>query len=273
MMLGICDYFSVSPGDLVVLFEKAGREAHKNTYLDGDILNKIIEGFIDSNMPSTIIDQILFFHLSRRLNSIKDNYPGKNLFDLLTSDNETTRFLKNHEIEFLPVDDYIDLIYKGEIIPLTDSFQDHVPYLRWRLGHHENRIDYCFNGFMLKDLLYKNHYARDLSQVPEFISVLLSFLKRRDLIEEYYKNSTYYCFEYCVPLSKVFFDSDEKLSNEEKQRYLLSQVLKRLYDYHFSEQRCMFDHDNPIIRLHDTDTMDEKYYVSIEKITEEMLRY
>lgn len=34
----------------------------------------------------------------------------------------------------------------------------------------------------------------------------------------------------------------------------------------------MFDHDNPIIRLTDSDTLDEKYYVSKEEITWDMLR-
>ena len=125
---------------------------------------------------------------------------------------------------------------------------------------------------MLKDLLYKNNYARELSDVPEFMGVLASFLKRRDIGTDYYENSTYYCFEYCTPLEKVLFDSDENLSYEEKQRYLLNQVLHRLYDYSVSELRYMFDHDNPIIRLKDNDTMDEEHFISIEEITEDMLR-
>lgn len=34
----------------------------------------------------------------------------------------------------------------------------------------------------------------------------------------------------------------------------------------------MYDHDNPIIRLSDNDTMEEKYFVKKEEVTWEMLR-
>ncbi len=75
------------------------------------------------------------------------------------------------------------------------------------------------------------------------------------------------------PLEKIMFDDNEKLSIEEKAIYLLNQVLNRLYEYFSSDIRYMFDHDNPIIRLADTDMMDEKYFMSKEEITWDMLRY
>lgn len=34
----------------------------------------------------------------------------------------------------------------------------------------------------------------------------------------------------------------------------------------------MFDHENPVIRLKDDDTMQEQYFVTKEEITWEMLR-
>ena len=67
-----------------------------------------------------------------------------------------------------------------------------IPYLRWRLGHNANRIDFCFNGFLLKDLLYRNSYARELYDVPEFIGVLATFLKRRNIGTDFFENSKYY---------------------------------------------------------------------------------
>ena len=234
MMWGICNYFSITIKELSLLFEKAGEESQKENYFDGDIFNNIINDFIDAKMPSTPINQRVFF-------------------------------------QFTPTERNLELIYKGELVSLTDSFREHVPYLRWRLGHNENRIDFCFNGFMLKDLLYKNHYARDLYKTPEFIGVLASFLNRADIVGDYYESSKYYCFEYCVPLEKVLFDDCENLSFEKKQKYLLNRILHRLYDYSVSEPRYMFDHDNPIIRLKDNDTMDSKYFISVEEITPEML--
>ncbi len=272
MEQGICKFLNISTRELLVLFKKAGNESRKESYTDGDIFNNVINNFIDTNMPSTPVDQVLFFHLSRRLNSVRDNQTGKNLYDLLSTENEITKFLKEHDVEFSPVNRHLELLYKGEVLSLSDTYEKHVPYLRWRLGHNKNRIDYCFNGFLLKDLLYKNNYARDLSDVPEFMGVLASFLKRRDIGTDYYENSTYYCFEYCIPLEKVLFDSDENLSYENKQKYLLNQILHRLYDYSASELRYMFDHDNPVIRLKDNDTMDKEHFISKEKITEDMLR-
>ncbi|MCM3361253.1 hypothetical protein [Niallia sp. MER TA 168] len=271
MLQGICNYFGITTKEVSVLFDKAGKESRKESYLDGDIFNNIINDFIDAKMPNTPVDQVLFFHLGRRLNSNKSDYTGKNLYDLLSIENETTKFLKNHGVEFFPIEGRLELVYKGEIISLLDSYKENVPYLRWRLGHNVNRIDYCFNGFMLKDLLYKNHYARDLFNTSELISVLAQFLNRRDIVADYYENSTYYCFEYCCPLKKILFDSNENLSFEGKQRYLLNRILQRLYDYSVTELPYMFDHDNPIIRLKDNDTMDGEYFISIEEITKEML--
>ena len=198
---------------------------------------------------------------------------GNNLFDLLSTQNAMTLFLKEHDVTFEVCDKHLNLIYKGKEVSLEDTYQENIPYLRRRLGHNENRIDFCFNGFLLKDLLYRNNYVSALYDVPERIGVLAEFLKRKDMGTDYFDNSKYYCFEYCVPLEKIMFDDNEKLSIEEKAIYLLNQVLNRLYEYFSSDIRYMFDHDNPIIRLADTDMMDEKYFMSKEEITWDMLRY
>lgn len=267
----ICSYLCVTPKDLYDLFEFAGSEAQQDKFIDGDKLNNIFNSFIKAHLPSTAIDEILFFHLSRRLNTEKDSSLGNNLFDLLSTKNAMTLFLKEHDVEFEVCDKHLNLIYKGKEVSLEDTNREHIPYLRWRLGHNERRIDFCFNGFLLKDLLYRNHYARELYDVPEFIGVLATFLKRRDIGTDYFENSKYYCFEYCVPLEKIMFDDDEKLDIKEKEIYLLNQILNRLYEYYTSDIRYMFDHDNPIIRLTDSDTMDEKYFITKEKITWDML--
>ena len=154
---------------------------------------------------------------------------------------------------------------------LDDASQDHVPNLRWRLGHNPNRIDYCFNDSLLKDLLYRNNYARELFDVPEFIGVLATFLKRRDIGTDYFDNSRYFYCKYCLPLDKVLFDEKDNLSDDEKENYLLIQILNRLYKYHMHDIRYMFDPENPIIRLTDCDTMDEKYYIGKEELTWNML--
>lgn len=268
----ICNYLGVTPKELYGLFEYAGNEAQQDKYIDGDKLNAVLKNFIEVNLPDAPIDEILFFHLSRRLNSDDDRFGGSNLFDLLSTQNAMTVFLEKHDVGFLMCDKHLDLLYKGKLISLEDANEEHIPYLRWRLGHNAERIDFCFNGFMLKDLLYKNSYARELYDVPEFIGVLATFLKRRDIGTDFFENGKYYCFEYCVPLEKVLFDDNDNLLQSEKSKYLLKQILNRLYEYHTTDIRYMFDHDNPIIRLTDSDTMDEQYYIGKEEITWDMLR-
>lgn len=269
----VCSHLGVTVKDLNDLFVFAESEVQKDKFVDGDKLNNIFNSFIKTHLPSKSIDEVLFFHLSRRLNTEKESSLGNNLFDLLSTQNAMTLFLKEHDVTFEVCDKHLNLIYKGKEVSLEDTYQENIPYLRWRLGHNENRIDFCFNGFLLKDLLYRNNYASALYDVPEFIGVLAEFLKRKDIGTDYFDNSKYYCFEYCVPLEKIMFDDNEKLSIGEKAIYLLNQVLNRLYEYFSSDIRYMFDHDNPIIRLADTDTMDEKYFMSKEEITWDMLRY
>lgn len=273
MEQSLCNYFNISAKELLALLVKAGKVAQTDYYFDGYKFNNVINQFIDSNLPNVLIDQILFFHLSRRLNLVQSSYSytGRNLYDLLSTKNVMTEFLKKHEVEFVPIDGHLEILYKNRIVSLADAAEEGVPYLRWRLGHNKDRIDFCFNGFSMKDLLYRNSYARELSDVPEFIGRLATFLKRRDIGTDYYENSRYYCFEYCIPLAKVLFDDSESLSNEAKQKYLLNQIFHRLYDYTVKDIRYMFDHNNPVLRLEDSDILDKEYFISTEEITREML--
>lgn len=267
----VCQIFNIKVKELEQLFERAGKESCTENYMDGDKFNKVINQFIDLKMSNKPIDKILFFHLGRRLNSANNCIEGKNLFELLSTKNEMSIFLKNHEVTFQPNNGHLDLYYKGKLISLDNKEKENVPYLRWRLGYNSNRIDYCFNGFMLRDLLHRNHYTRELYDVPEFIGVLATFLGNRNIGTDYFQNSKYYCFEYLVPIERVYFDNAEHLPNEGKQQYLLNQVLHRLYDYSVTDIRYMFDHDNPILRLADNDVMQEEYFIAKEEITWEML--
>ncbi|MFR9070375.1 MAG: hypothetical protein ACLVIU_08455 [Paraclostridium sp.] len=267
----VCRIFNIEVRELEELFKRARTESHTGMITDGEKLDSVLNKFIDCRMSNENIGQILFFHIGRRLNSAEDCVEGKNLFELLSTKNAMSVFLKNHEVTFKPKDGHLDLYYKDKLISLEDTERQYVPYLRWRLGYNRNRIDYCFNGFMFRDLLLKNNYVRSLYYAPEFISSLALFLGHSTMKKDYLENSEYYCFEYLVPIDKVYFDNDETLQNTDKQKYLLNQVLHRLYNYYVTESRYMFDHDNAIIRLSDYDVMQEEYFVTKEKITLEML--
>lgn len=267
----ICEIFNIEVKELEDLFMKAERESYTGIYTDENKLDKILDEFIDNRMSDKNIDQILFFHLGRRINSSCNYLEGKNLFELLLKENEMSLFLKNHEIRFELNDRHLNLYYRDKPISLEGNLDRNVLYLRWRLGYNDD-VDYCFNGFAFRDLIFKNHYALSLYDAPEIISVLSEFLKYPFLKEDYFNNSKYYCFEYLVSIDKIYFDDNDKMSKLEKQKYLLNRVLNRLYEYSITESEYMFDYDNPIIRLSDYDVMQEEYFISKEEITLEILK-
>ncbi|MBY0221786.1 hypothetical protein [Sporosarcina aquimarina] len=271
MQQSICKSLEITIEELDNLFFEAKKASVKEYSMDMDKFNIIINEFIDSKVLNQTIEQILFFHLGRRLNIANDCAEGKNLFELLSNESAVSVFLKNHAVTFQVNTTHLELFYKGKLISLDDAAKEHVPYLRWRMGHNSNRVDYCFNGFMLRDLLVRNDYARSLFSAPEFIGVLSNFLGNRDIVTDYVENSKYYCYEYLVPIDKVFFDDAEELSKEGKQRYLLNKVLCRLFEY-TTKDKNMFDHDNPVLRLADNEKMAEQYFIKKEEITWEMLR-
>lgn len=268
----VCEIFNIEVRKLEDLFMKATKESYTGMLTDGYKLDKVLDEFIDNRMSDKNIDQILFFHLGRRINSAGNCLEGKNLLELLSKENEMSLFLKNHEVKFELSDGHLNLYYKDELISLEEKYNDNVPYLRWRLGYNSNRIDYCFNGFVFRDLIFKNRYARSLYDAPEFLCILSQFLRHPLMKKDYFNNSKYYCFEYLVPIDKIYFDDNEKIGKLEKQKYLLNKVLHRLYEYFIRENEYMFDNDNPIIRLSDYDVMQEEYFVSKEEITLEMLK-
>lgn len=267
----VCEIFNIKIRELEKLFIKARKESHTGIVTDGDKLDKILNEFIDDRMSNKNIDKILFFHLGRRLNSAEDCLEGKNLLELLLEENEMSLFLKKHGVKFSKQDGHLDLYYKDKLVSLEEKNKYNVPYLRWRFGYNSNNIDYCFNGFLFRDLIYKNSYALSLYSAPEFLGNLAELLGLDSMKKDYFDNSRYYCFEYLIPINKIYFDDNETLGDLEKQKYLLNKVLHRLYEYSITESRYMFDHDNPIIRLSDYDVMQGEYFVSKEEITLEML--
>ena len=270
---------NVSYSDIQLFFLKCHQLCHTQGYCDGDLLNERIANFINQHFRKAAgveYDKILFFHLTRRLNTTADYYLGDNLYNLLTTKNELLNFLNKHEITFMPKRKHVELYYQGKHIPLKcDGYSTNanMAYLRWRLGHGKRGgQDFCFNGFAFKDLLYRNDYARSLKDCPELLTNLADFLEISQLKNDYMSNSKYYCFEYIVPLSEVIFDKRARLrSNLGKIKYLLNSVMQRLYEYEVNGKENIYDSDNPILRLKDTATMSEKYFVRKEEITTEML--
>lgn len=246
MEISVCRYLNIAPSELIRLFKKVDDKINKQN--DSQYFDKIVNDFLYSKIPQdNPIDQILFHHLSRRINSIPECNIINNLFTLLTTKNSLNDFLKEHNIKFIPCNGHLELWYQGEIMSLDNS------YLKSRFGYYSLKIDYCINGFMLKDLIYKNQYTWNLRNAPEFINELSDYLHNTDLLDDYFGNSTYYCFTYKVPLKKIIFDNRSKLPDVDKPLYLMNLILYRLFEYYNTDD-LHSDSSNPVIRLKDDDT-------------------
>lgn len=271
MTEGICKYFNLERNELLTLFDKVDKEIEKNSIAGNEVIqDDIFENFIDNKKPVDLIDQIEFYHLSRRLNSNKKdgNDRGLNLRELLLTENEISSFLKEFGIEFNTNQEAISLIYKGKRIPLDNSENR----LRLRLGYCE-KTDYNFSGHALRDRIYINDYAEELSRAPEFISDIEKYIKKFlgekiDMVQKFEENSTYFCFKYCVPLEKVVFKGKENLSDIEKQKDLIKAILMRLYSYHIKEES---DGNNIELKLKENEVMESKYYIEKTEISNGML--
>lgn len=263
----VCKIFRMHPLELrekLMLIDKSASD-------DDDYIAQV-DQFIAERVTD-YPDEILFFHLARRLHGTEDETEGRNLADLLLSENPFSVFMKKYGIEFFKGKQHIEVSYQGKIVDWDKCWHGNSSYMKSRLGYFKGREDFCFNGFAMKDLLYRNSYARELSGVPEFLGQLVECLQCKNVGWKYVESSEYFCYEYKLPISVVMFDDHDKYSDSLKQRYLLRCVLQRLYQYQTSNPRYMFDHDNPILRLADDYTIPSQYYVGREKITSEMLTY
>lgn len=215
-------------------------------------------------------DEVLLFHLARRLHGTEDALEGCNLADLLLSTNPLSSFLKERGIVFAQSGLHIETFFRGECVDWDSCPEGNSCYMKSRLGYF-GRGDFCFNGFAFKDLLYKNSYARSLSLAPEFLGSLAECLQCEAIEREYMENSDYFCYEYKLPLTDVIFDGHDNFSVEEKQHRLLRCVLQRLYQYQTIEPERWYDFENLILRLADDYTLPAECCVGRERITSDML--
>jgi len=256
----IITLFNISEDMLECFFEKV-YESEKS--VEDEINLFILERAIDKS----IITEIEFYHLSRRLNNC-DFKIGYNLYTLLLEDTEVAAFLRERDIEFKMGDGHLLLYHHGIHEELNDNSRPGVANVRWRMGYLKDygREDYCFNGFAFKDALHNNSYINSLRLCPEFIGQLAIVIDREDIINDYVNNSEYYLIKYIVPLEKVIFDGIRCNNSEEKVTYLMSLSLLRLYKYWNNDHYGTYDNDNLILRLEDDDIMGQEFFVSADKI-------
>ena len=267
----LANLMGVSVPELYQYIETAADSAKEDQWcFNPELFDNAMGNFYCDMIEQELPDEILFFHLSRRLKD-PENDISYNLQELLTSNNCFSEFLHAHQITFRKgTGNEIILCYRDRQIDLENTMNTDVCYLRSRLGYNSGREDFCFNGFAFRDLLMKNQYTRQLWDCPEILERLERYLRIKDLKKDYSEKSKYYCFMYRFPIERVIFDGKDDLTVEGKQLHLLNQVAYRLYQYS-GDSRYLFDHDNPILRLKDDENASLDCLLSTEIITYDMI--
>ena len=219
--------------------------------------NAIVHIPFEDNFNS-LPDEVLLYHLSRRLMGTEDDVIGYNLASLLTSNNIFSEFLKKHGIEFNQSANHLETIYNGRIINWSECIDGNKDYIMGRLGYHKKHIDYCFNGFGFREKLENNIYYNNLSYLPEFLSQLIECLNCSDIEEDYMKCSRYYCYEYKAPIDEIIIDGYEGLTYLQKQRFVIGSSINRL----INRNNPYNDDDNIIFRFPDNFIVPKSYYIS-----------
>lgn len=90
----------VSVPELYQYIEAAANSAVKDQWcFNQDLFDKAMEDFYSNTIEQELPDEVLFFHLSRRITG-PEKETSYNLQELLTSKNSFSEFLKAHQITF-----------------------------------------------------------------------------------------------------------------------------------------------------------------------------
>ncbi|WP_418556049.1 hypothetical protein [Longibaculum muris] len=197
--------------------------------------------------------------MSRRLNDDKDNN-GYNLKDVLTKETSLSHFLKKYHMTF-EYDKYIRMYLCDKEVNLNEK-EYYYEYLRQRFGYIYH--DYSMKGLMFADDIKNSTDYQMAEGGPELLGYLYLLIDADEFIDEFIRKSTFYQFEYLVPLEQIYFDNYEDLSNDDKQCHIIIKTLQRLY---FCKYDPLFnEEDNPTIGIIDNITLSEKYLINKIKI-------
>lgn len=215
--------------------------------------------FVENHQLKSI-DQILLIHLSRRLKHDVDN-KGYNFADTLTHKTALSDYLREYGVTF-EYDDYIKMLVKGREIDLKKEDESYsYYYLKNRFGY--NYKDFNFKGYMFGDNIENSEIYKLHEEGPDFFGYLFLFIDDQ-LIDEFYRQSDYYKFEYLVPIDMINFEDDNIISNVEKQRYIIVSCIQRLYNYVYDPSMNLFE--NKVIYIEDDMPLSDSFLINKVKI-------
>ena len=148
MMQSVCEVLNINNNQLDDLLEGCYQRFQVNHPVF--ILDNQYHYFLDYIKDHLVvdIDEILFVHLARRLNTDSDNN-GYSLIDVLVNDTALSNFLKKYGLTF-KYEQYIRMFKDNVEIDLFDD-NEISNYLRYRFG-------YIIDDFIEHSKLYKFEY-------------------------------------------------------------------------------------------------------------------
>lgn len=257
---GVCDYLNIGMVAMIRFLDDCTRECVHQKCTDEDLFFERAEALIKKSNRQKVLDQILFYHLTRRLNS-EPSLSSRNLFECITGDGPLATFFRSYGIEFKEVGGCLRLFRNEKLVQLSKTC-----HLMGRLGDVSDAPDFCVNGFMFKEHLEADSYRGTLQNAPEFISDVADALKEPNIVTDYASQSTYYCYEYRLPLKMVIFDDNQELKQSKKASHFLKEVLYYLFCHYKESTQLMGGFHGHYLRIDDKANIPENFFVKGEKI-------
>lgn len=221
-----------------------------------DDLYDYLKSYVETHMKQSL-DEVIFYHFSRRLNNEEDDY-GYNLAHVLTKDTSLSRILNTYGITF-QYDKQKLHMYVNQCEIDFDQSTDY-PYIYLKQRFDKDFKDFSIGGFVFMEEIEYSSFYEIASGGPEFFGYLYEFLEDDDaLIDEFINLSSFYRFEYVVPLKDIYFDDYEDLNALEKQCHMIVKTLQRLYFYKYDAQ--FNEDDNMVIKMVDQKDLSDAYLV------------
>lgn len=189
-----------------------------------------------------VVDSVLFIHLSRRLDG-DTNDNTYNLADILIENTSLSSYLKKYGLTFKH-NQYIRMFVCGQEVNLENNEYEY-DYLKRRFGYYQKD---SIDGYAFADGIENSKFYEIAVGGPELFGHLYLFDVDDDsIIDEFILKSTFYQYEYLMPIDEVYFENYEELSNQEKQYHILIKALQRLYFYKYDFE--FNTDDNTIITI------------------------
>ena len=263
MIKDICNVLNITEEKLKDSINSFSKAAQTEYWFDVEIFNKQSERFLNT-LSAVSFEKIYFCHLTRSIATPDVLLP---IQDLLTSQNDFSTFLKNHNLLFKKVDNKLSMIYDGRVIPekeIYDSqrFENNHNRLAGRLGFC-GEADYCVNGFAFAYNPKKstNGYYNLLNRGPELLQDLDELLGTH-LCDDYCKSSKYYYAICKVPLQQVIFDGREDLNSSlNRTKSYLSSCFEFLAEWYSLEEDGSLS--NLVLRMDDYTSIKVDHYFEV----------